>query len=228
MATGRRQFGAALLGGLLLGAPAARAEPDAEETVNGAIRTLDDLRRDKAFGNAASLLRQARAVLIVPRLIKGGFIIGGEGGEGVLMARRRDGRWSDPSFTMIGSASFGLQAGLAQSEMVLLVMTQKGVEGMLRDQFKLGAQAGIAIATLGSGVEGGMSGATPPDLVVWSSSSGLYGGLTIDGSLIRPVARDNTRWYGRPVGVREILFGSVASPRSVALQRQMAALGQIG
>ena len=191
----------------------------------GAIKTLGDLRHDKAFGNAARLLRQARAVLIVPRLVKGGFIVGGEGGDGVLMVRRPDGRWSDPAFYAIGAASFGLQVGLEQSELILLVMTQKGVDGLMRNEFKLGAQAGIAVAMLGSGVEGALAGPTPPDIVVWSSSSGVYGGLTIDGSIIRPLPQENARWYGRPVTVADIMSGRVASPRSMALRRELTSLG---
>ena len=69
--------------------------------------------------------------------------------------------------------------------MIMLIMTQKGLDGVLRDNFKIGAQAGISVVTLGSGVEGAIGGASPPDVVVWSSSTGLYGGLTVDGSVIR-------------------------------------------
>lgn len=224
--TSRRQFSAALMAGAMVGAPGlAEAATDPGRIVSGAMKTMDDLRRDPAFGNAAQLLRRARAVLIVPRLIKGGFIIGGEGGDGVLLLRRPDGRWSDPAFYAIGSASFGLQAGLAQSELILMVMTMKGVNGLMRDRFKIGAQAGIAVVNLGSGVEAALAGATPPDVVVWSSSAGLYGGITIDGSVIRPLPEDDRLWYGRPVTAREVFSGRVASPRSMALRNQLAALG---
>ena len=225
-----RAFRATLLAATMLGMiagtrPAAAAAPGNDQVViDGARKTLADLRHDRAFGNAARLVRQARAVLIVPRLIKGGFIVGGEGGDGVLMVQHR-GVWSDPAFYAIGAASFGLQAGLEQSEMILLVMTQKGLDGLLHDQFKLGAQAGIAVVTLGSAVEGATGGATPPDVVVWSSSSGLYGGLTLDGSIIRPEPDEDAAWYGRPLSSREILFGHYNSPGATLLRRQMDALG---
>jgi SH3 domain-containing YSC84-like protein 1 len=176
--------GALAAASVLAGSVMAQAQSSQQVTVDGARKVLGDLRHDKAFGNAKQLLRQAKAVFIVPKLIKGGFIVGGEGGNGVIMVRSR-GSWSAPGFYAIGAVSFGLQAGLEQSEMIMLIMTQKGLDGVLHDNFKIGAQAGISVVTLGSGVEGAIGGASLPDVVVWSSSTGLYGGLTVDGSVIR-------------------------------------------
>ncbi len=190
-----------------------------------ASQTIADLRHDKAFGNARQLLQRARAVLIVPRLFKGGFIVGGEGGTGVLLARGPGNTWSDPAFYAIGSASFGLQAGLEQSEMILLVMTQKGLNALLRDQFKVGAQAGIAVANLGSGVEGAVGGGGP-DIVVWSSSSGVYAGVALNGSIIRSQPDDDHAYYGRPLTTRDVLYGhAVAAPHAAALRHELATIG---
>ncbi len=224
MLTRAKFLSGAMLTAAVLAAPAARAQTAQQVTIDGARKTLGDLRHDKAFGNAEQLLRRARAVMIVPKLIKGGFFVGGEGGNGVLMVRRGHG-WSDPAFYVIGAASFGLQAGLEQSEVILLIMTQKGLDGVLHDNFKVGAQAGVAVVTLGSGVEGAIGGPTPPDIVVWSSSTGLYGGLTIDGSVIRAEPNDTSAFYGRPVTVREVLYGHVDSPRAGALRREIDAFG---
>ena len=214
----------ALLGLALLAPMAARAQSDQQTVVDGARTTIEDLRHDKAFGNARQLLHRARAVLIIPRLYKGGFIVGGEGGNGVLLVHGSGNTWSDPAFMGIGAASFGLQAGLEQSEAVLLVMTQKGLDALLHDQFKVGAQAGIAVATLGSGVEGAIGGASPPDIVVWSSSSGVYAGISLDGSVIRAQTDDDHAYYGRPVTTRDILFGHGGAPHAMALRR---ALGSV-
>jgi SH3 domain-containing YSC84-like protein 1 len=218
-------FRAILLATLAL-APfaAAQAQSDQQITVDRAIKTVGDLTHDKAFGNAHQLLGRARAVLIVPKLFKGGFIVGGEGGTGVLLARAGGGHWSDPAFYAIGSASLGFQAGLEQSEMVLLIMTQKGLDAILRDQFKVGAQAGIAVANLGSGVEGAVS-AGGPDIVVWSSSSGVYAGVALNGSIIRSQPDDDARYYGRPVTTRDILYRHVVvAPRANALQAELATI----
>ncbi|HEY0181316.1 MAG TPA: lipid-binding SYLF domain-containing protein [Rhodopila sp.] len=215
---------AALLTTTALAAPMAQAQTSQQVTVDGARKVLADLRHDKAFGNAAQLVRQAKAVFIVPKLIKGGFIVGGEGGNGVLLVQRRGG-WSAPAFFAIGAGSFGLQAGLEQSELIMLIMTQKGLDGVLRDNFKIGAQAGISVVTLGSGVEGAIGGASLPDVVVWSSSTGLYGGLTVDGSVIRAEPNQDSAFYGRPVTTRDVLFGQVDSSRAAPLQRELRAIG---
>jgi lipid-binding SYLF domain-containing protein len=207
----------------------AKAQSSQQVTVDGARKVLADLKHDKEFGNAQfgnaqHLMRQARAVMIVPKLLKGGFIVGGEGGDGVLMARGHDG-WSDPAFYVIGAASFGLQIGLEQSEMILLIMTKKGLDGVLHDQFKIGAQAGISVATLGAGVEGAIGGVSPPDIVVWSSSTGLYGGLTVDGSIIRSEPNQDSAYYGRTVTSRDVLFGKVTSPHAHELRQEINAIG---
>lgn len=202
---------------------AAFAQADQQVIIDGARKTLSDLRKDKAFGNARQLLRTARAVMIVPKLIKGGFIVGGEGGEGVVMVRTEHG-WSDPAFYAIGSASLGLQIGGQVAEMILLVMSERGVQGLLSDEFKLGAQAGINVVTLGSSVEGAIGGASPPDVVVWSSSTGLYGGLTINGSIIRPQLDDDRAFYGRSVTSRDILYAKTPSGRATALTQELASL----
>jgi lipid-binding SYLF domain-containing protein len=201
----------------------AHAQTSQQVTVDGARKVLADLQHDKAFGNARTLLREAKAVMIVPKLIKGGFFVGGEGGDGVLMARGKNG-WSDPFFYAIGSASFGLQIGLQQSELVMLLMTQKAVDGVMKDEFKLGAQAGISVVTLGSGVEGAIGGASAPDVVVWSSSTGLYGGLTLNGSIIKAQPDKTSEFYGRPVTARQVLFGGQAGPQGAALRRELNAL----
>lgn len=204
----------------MLSVPLAHAQSTQQATIDGARKVLKDLRHDKAFGNATQLMRRAKAVMIVPSLIKGGFVVGGEGGNGIMMVHGRTG-WSAPAFYALGAASFGLQAGLEQSEVVLLIMTQKGLEGILRNEFKIGAQAGITVATLGSGVEGAISGVSLPDIVVWSSSTGLYGGLTIDGSIIRAEPNQDSTFYGHRVTSRDILYGHQDSLRAAGLVRDM-------
>lgn len=183
----------------------AHAASDQQNTIDRARITIDDLKKDKAFGTSRDLIRKARAVLIVPRLYKGGFFVGGEGGTGVMMTHSSAG-WSQPAFYNLGSASFGLQIGLEQSEMVLFVMSQKALDALNKNEVKLGAGAGLTVVTLGSSVEGATTTNAGVDIVTWASSSGAYGGITLNGSVIRPDSDDNAAYYGRAVTANDILY----------------------
>ena len=157
---------------------------DKGELLRDANKTVNDLRRDPAFATAARMMNQARAVYIVPKLVKGGFIFGAEGGDGVVLRRTRTG-WGEPRFYGMGSASFGLQAGLEQAELVFIIMSDRALSGIEHGNFKLGAGAGITVVTLSSGVEGATT-AHGGDLVVWANGTGAYGGLTFNGTVIGP------------------------------------------
>ena len=207
----------------LAGTPA-RADSDDQATVDHATGTLMDLRRDKEFGNARDLLHRARAVLIAPRIFKAGFFFGGEGGSAVLLARTAHG-WSNPAFYTIASASFGLQIGAQESEMIVLVMSDKALHALMQNKFKIGANAGVAVVTLGSTAEGATTSNAGADLVVWASSSGAYAGISLDGSVVAPSADANASYYGRAVTPADIVLKhAVASKNAGALVRTLGSL----
>jgi SH3 domain-containing YSC84-like protein 1 len=208
-----------------LPAPQAAAQFSTPDVMAHAIQTVNDLKRDPAFGNARQLIQRAHGVLIVPRLYKAGFFFGGSGGEGVLLARRGPRSWSDPAFFYIASASFGLQIGAQQSEMVLIALTQRGLNALLTNGFKFGASADIAVAMLGSSA-GGAVNTGAADIVVWASTAGVYGGLTLEGSVIKPSPDHDKTLYGRPVTTRDILSGRARAPASAArLRADLATVG---
>ncbi len=184
----------------------AHAATEQQTLVDRARITVDDLKRDKEFGNAKALVHEARAILIVPRLYKGGFFVGGEGGSGLLMTHGANGTWSEPAFYSMGSASFGFQIGLEQSEMVLFVMSQKALDALNQNEVKLGAGAGVTVATLGSAVEGATTTHAGADIITWASASGAYAGISLNGSVISPNTSDDTAYYGRPVSTQDILY----------------------
>ena len=169
---------------LTLFALPAQAASDKGELLHDANRTVENLKRDPAFATAERMMDQARAIYIVPKLVKGGFIFGAEGGDGVLVRRTGHG-WGTPMFYGMGSASFGLQAGLEQAELVFIIMSDRALSGIEHGNFKLGAGGGITVVNLSSGVEGATT-AHGGDVVVWTSASGAYGGLTFNGSVISP------------------------------------------
>jgi lipid-binding SYLF domain-containing protein len=206
---------------LMGGSVSARADSDQQALVDHAIGTLQDLRHDREFGNARELLHQARAILIAPRIFKAGFFFGGEGGQAVLMTRGEHG-WSDPAFYTVASASFGLQIGAQESEMIMFIMSDRALHAVMQDRFKIGADAGVAVATLGSTVEAATTANVGPDIVVWASASGAYAGISLDGTLIEPQANGDADYYGRPVTTSDIVQRrDVRNPAASALVRTL-------
>ena len=173
---------ALLLTAGVFAAPAAQAS-DKSDLLRDANRTITELRHDPAFGTARTMLQNARAVYIVPKLVKGGFIFGAEGGDGVLLKRSGHG-WSDPKFYGMGSASFGLQAGLEQAELVFIINSDRALRGIEDGNFKIGGQGGITVANLSAGAEGATT-LHGGDMVVWTSATGAYGGLSFNGTVIK-------------------------------------------
>ena len=203
-----------------LGFAGAAQASDETELLARANHTVDHLRSDPAFAQAARMIHSARAVLIVPRLVKGGFIFGAEGGDGVLL--RRSGRtWSSPAFFSLGSASFGLQIGLQQAELVMIIMTERGLRGIQQGETKLGAGAGLTVVTLSSAAEGATT-VRGGDIVVWSSGTGAYGGLTFNGSIVKANDDDNEDFYGRGATVSGILTNRFTNRATRGLQKNLA------
>ena len=221
-----KKFAVALIGALsLFTAPLAQAATDQQNLVERARITLDDLRRDREFGNARDLIKRAKGVMIIPKLVKGGFFFGGEGGEGMLLTRNGQNEWSHPAFYTLASASFGLQIGLEESELVLFLMSERALNDFMADEFKIGAQAGLAIVTLGSEAEASTTTNMHADIIVWSSATGAYAGLTLNGSLIKPRDSWNEAYYGRPESVRNIVSQrAVQNPGAAGLRQELASI----
>jgi lipid-binding SYLF domain-containing protein len=162
---------------------------DKSELLHDANQTVDNLKHDPAFSQAARMIDTARAVYIVPKLIKGGFIFGAEGGDGVLLVRHGH-SWGEPKFYGMGSASFGLQIGLEQAELVFIINSERALKGIEQGNVKLGAGAGLTVVNLSSGAEGATT-AHGGDIVVWTSGSGAYAGLSFNGSIIKADTDEN-------------------------------------
>jgi lipid-binding SYLF domain-containing protein len=194
-----------------------------QQIIDKARLTVDSMKTDASFGNAPDLLRRARAIVIVPNLIKGGFFVGGEGGQGVMLVNQ-GGTWSEPAFVQLFSGSFGLQIGLEQAQVVMFAMSDKALRGLLQDEFKLGAQAGASVLMIGSNVQGATTPRLDADLVVWAKSQGAYAGITLEGSVLKPNAPNNRSYYGRDATTIDIVQrGAVANPAADPLRLALAA-----
>ena len=168
------------------------------------------------------MLVRAKGALICPRIFKAGFFFGGQGGDCVLISRGPGG-WSSPAFYTVGSGSFGLQIGVQDSELVFLILTGRGLQAVLDSQFKIGADASIAIATLGAGLEGDTTAALRADIVAFSKNRGLFVGISLQGSIISSDSGWNQTYYGQPLAAQQIVMQGAGNNPGAAPLREMLA-----
>ena len=193
----------ALLAASVLGftATSAQAQSEQQKLVNAADVTLSNFMRDPEMKWLQQNIGRAKAVLIAPEIVKAGFIIGGSGGRAVLVAREGAGKWVGPAFYTLATASIGFQAGVAASEMVTLVMTDKGMNSLLSSSFKFGGDASVAAGPVGAGAKSDVVA----DLIAFSRSKGIYGGLNLDGTVVSTNDEWNSAYFGKKVLPPDIL-----------------------
>ncbi len=197
---------------------AARAQTDQQTLVDRSTLAVQEMLGDSASSDARTMLRRSRGVMICPRLFKAGFFFGGQGGNCVMVGRLQSG-WSEPAFYGMGSGSFGLQIGIQDAEIVFIILTEKGLHALLDSQFKIGADAGISVATLGAGVSGSTTAALRADVVAFARSRGLYIGISLDGSLISQKNDWDRAYYGQPIGAQQIVLqGQGSNPGAEPLR----------
>jgi len=209
----------AALAGLALPAwaEAPKAEPpavQADQHVAMAEKTFQNFVTDPGQDTFRKSLAKAKGVLIIPQSWRLGFIFGGTGGRGVLVVRDESGKWSGPAFYTLSNASVGLQIGFQVSEVVVLAMTQNAVDSLLSSSYRGGVDAGIAAGPVGTGIKSSFQG----DFISAVRSQGLYGGLNLDGSMIKANDTWNQAYYGKPVSTADILLRhEVSNPKAQGL-----------
>lgn len=162
-------------------------------------------------------VNQARGIFIVPQMLRGGFIVGGSGGRGVLLAQDPNtAKWSSPAFYSIGSLSLGFQAGADTSEIILLIMTDRGLNAMLSTDYKIGADVAIAAGPVGASAK-----AQTADILAFGRSQGVYGGVSIEGAAITPLDEWNRQYYGNAVQLYDILITQKSSNKQADRLRQI-------
>lgn len=154
------------------------------------------------------LLKKAKAVVIVPNMVKAGFVVGGEYGVGVVSARQKDGSFGPPCFVTIGGGDIGFQIGAESIDLFLVVMSEKGLQGILDNSVKFGVDASVAAGPVGRSTEASLSDASlKADMYSYSQSQGAFAGVTIGGSGMVTDPKDNEAYYGKKLSVQEILYG---------------------
>jgi lipid-binding SYLF domain-containing protein len=164
-------------------------------------------------GIPEEVLNDAKCVLVVPNLIKGGFILGGKHGRGVASCRTAAG-WSAPAFVSIGGGSWGLQIGVEGVDLVMLVMNDKGLQHLLSSKFELTGEGSVAAGPVGRHASAGTDWKMNTEMLTYSRSKGVFAGLTLEGAVVEQDNDSTHAIYGKRMEFRNILSGNVSTPRS--------------
>jgi lipid-binding SYLF domain-containing protein len=189
--------------------PALSARQDSEEarrvreaaTIFGEIMGAED----KAIPEA--ILGKAEGIAIFPSTLRAGFVVGGTRGRGIISARN-EGRWSAPAFLTLTGGSFGLQIGGQAADIILVINDRRGLENLVSNQFKLGADAAVAAGPVGRDAQAATDLQLRAQILSYSRARGLFAGVTINGSTVRQDRDANQRFYGKRLETKDIVFGS--------------------
>ncbi|MBX7146295.1 MAG: lipid-binding SYLF domain-containing protein [Alphaproteobacteria bacterium] len=182
-----------------------------QELIERAKVTFQKLMASPDFSNLPGYVRQAKAIMIFPSLVKGGFGLGAEGGTGVMLAKDAQKGWSDPAFYTIASGSLGIQVGGQVSEVVLTIMTEKAFNTILDDNFKFGGDVSVAAGPMGVGMGTGLTSNFDADIYSFAKVVGLFGGASLQGSSLMKRDTLNSDFYGPN-----------ATPEAILIQRKFS------
>jgi len=200
-------------------APSALAQKDPQTTLSMSETTLANFLRDPDMDWLQRNFGRARGVLISPEIVKAGFIFGGSGGRAVLVGREGQ-AWAGPAFYDLATASVGFQAGVEVSEALIMVMTDKGLNSLMSSSFKIGGDASVAAGPVGAGAKSTVTA----DLVTFTRSKGVYGGVNLDGTVVYSNSKWNDAYYGgNNILPPDIIIRRTArSPRAAPLLNEVA------
>lgn len=201
----------AILLGFGLAAPAWAQSQDLQR-LQAAGQVIDEIMQAPDKGIPSGLLQKAHCVIVIPSMKKGGFVFSGKYGRGFAVCRKSGGGWTDPAGMRIEGGGFGLQAGGSAVDLVLLVMSKKGKDGLLASKFTLGAEASVAAGPVGRQTTAQTDATMRADILSWSRSRGVFGGLSLQGGTLRPDDGANQGLYGEKVSSKDILTGTMDKP----------------
>jgi lipid-binding SYLF domain-containing protein len=176
--------------------------------VGAATTVVNEMMRapDKAI--PGNILEKAEAIAIFPGVKKAGFVVGGQWGRGIISVRAADTRtWSSPAFLTMTGGSVGAQIGGSEIDVILVIMNRSGVEHLLSNQVKLGAEISAAAGPVGRAGEASTDVQMHAQILSYSRSRGLFAGITVNGSVIKEDVDANTRFYEKTLSSEDIVFG---------------------
>lgn len=196
------------------------AESEVNDRVIRAVIVLREIAAAPDKGIPKDLLDKCACVAIIPSVKKGGFIVGGDYGRGVISCRTQNGigPWSAPSMLMIGGGSFGLQIGVQAVDLILVIMNISGLESLLDSQFTLGGDASVAAGPVGRTAAAKTDAWMTAKIVAYSRAKGLFGGIVLQGDVIHPDKDANLILYGKEIEPRSILLNGIDTvPKDVQI-----------
>ena len=192
---------------------AGSAREDTVDRLQKSVDVLHAIMSTPDKGIPEEVLSNAKCILVVPDLIKGGFIFGGKHGRGVATCRTSDG-WSAPAFVSVGGGSWGLQIGVEGVDLVMLVMNDQGFQHLLSSKFQLSGEGSAAAGPVGRHASAGTDWKMNTQMLTYSRSKGLFAGITLEGAVVQQDDDSTKAIYGKNVRFRNILSGRVSTPRS--------------
>jgi lipid-binding SYLF domain-containing protein len=208
---------------------AADREIKVDDRLDASADTLMDMMRASDKGIPQDLLDKSKCVVVVPGMKKAGFIFGAKYGRGFAACRRQGGSgWSAPAAMRVEGGSFGFQIGASETDIVLLVMNDRGMKHILEDKFTIGGEATAAAGPLGRDASAQTDAEMHAEMLSYSRSRGLFAGISLEGATLRPDGETNRELYARNATNREILTGDFKTPAVAgkferALHRESAA-----
>ena len=194
---------------------AASARQDSVARLDSSVDVLHAIMATPDKGIPEEVLSNAKCILVVPNMIKGGFIFGGKHGRGIASCRTSDG-WSAPAFVSIGGGSWGLQIGVEGVDLVVLVMNDRGFQHLLSSKFALSGEGSVAAGPVGRHASAGTDWKMNTEMLTYSRSRGAFAGLTLEGAVVRQDDDSTRAVYGKNVPFRAVLSGKKATPEVAA------------
>lgn len=199
--------------------------PDEARRISDSIIVLDEIMAAADQSVPRSILEKAVGVAVFPSLLKGGFVVGGQRGKGILSVRdKQTGLWSAPAFLTITGGSIGAQIGAQAIDLVLVVNNDRGLQQLVKNQFKIGADAGVAAGPVGREASAATDLQLRAQILSYSRARGLFAGITLNGATIRQDRDANERFYGTAYRTGQIVFeGRAGAPQSAAAWKETLA-----
>lgn len=192
------------------------AAQTADSIITDAVSMINEISKQGDATDMANTLKTSHAVALVPTMLKAGFLVGGEYGEGLIL-RRENGKWYGPSFYNIGGASFGFQLGMQSVSLLMAIINEKGVNAFLSSKTKLGGDVAVAAGPVGRRAEAATDAQAKASIYSYSMSKGLFAGVSLEGSVISKSVKRNKEYWGAETTADEALKKPAKDKRILSL-----------